>query len=475
MVAYLKKTEDSKGFHQIVDFLNTSHIRYALTKNTTIYVSLIQQFWQTTTASILDNGEVEITATIDGKVKIVTKASIRRHLKLEDSDCVSNFPTTKIFEQLALMVYLSNSDKLTFQKGHFSPQWRFLIHTILHCLSSKKTVWEQFSSNIATAIICLATNRNSPPHTNVANEAASIGVDARYGGAAITVTSLKAGQGSGNIDKTPTMLHDSPLPRVNILGSDKGRMQHNELMDLVTKLSDIVVALEIDLTQTKKVYGAAFKSLSRSMFIPEVLKLDWCSVDDIAAENKRQQEQERLGLETVVRLQEEFDEEERQRIARVHKVARSFSEVEWEDIQARIEADDELAQSIWEAIHYNKIVPKIAAGSTKRAAEEELGQQSSKKKKSDELSQEELQQLMIIVPEEWINIEALQTKYPIIDREVYTEDSRMYWKIIRVGNHTEVYQVFEDMLKTFDRDDLVKLWSLVQERFNSTEPTEDKE
>ncbi|GJX62915.1 hypothetical protein Tco_0295815 [Tanacetum coccineum] len=82
---------------------------------------------------------------------------------------------------------------------------------------------------------------------------------------------------------------------------------------------------------------------------------------------------------------------------------------------------------------------------------------------------------MIIVLEEEMNIEALQTKYPIIDWEVYIEDLRMYWKIIRVGNHTEVYQVFEDMLKTFDRDDLVKLWSLVQERFNSTEPTEDKE
>ncbi|GJS54839.1 hypothetical protein Tco_0628201 [Tanacetum coccineum] len=74
-----------------------------------------------------------------------------------------------------------------------------------------------------------------------------------------------------------------------------------------------------------------------------------------------------------------------------------------------------------------------------------------------------------------MNIEALQTKYPIINWEVYTEDSRMYWKIIRVGNHTEVYQVFKDMLKTFDRDDLVKLCSLVQERFNSIEPTEDKE
>ncbi|GJV19559.1 hypothetical protein Tco_1368579 [Tanacetum coccineum] len=112
----------------------------------------------------------------------------------------------------------------------------------------------------------------------------------------------------------------------------------------------------------------------------------------------------------------------------------------------------------------DRTVPKIEAGSSKRAVEEELGQQSSKKQKSDELSQEDLQQLMIIVPEEGMNIKALQTKYPIIDWEVYIEDSRMYWKIIRVGNHTKVYQVFEDMLKNFDMDDLVKLWSLVQER-----------
>ncbi|GKB04512.1 hypothetical protein Tco_0832655 [Tanacetum coccineum] len=159
MVAYLQKSEGSEGFHQIVDFLNTCHIKYALIENPTIYVSLIEQFWQTATARTLENGDMEITATIDGKVKIVSEASIRRHLKLEDSDGISDLPTTEIFEQLALMGYVSNSDKLTFQKGHFSPQWKFLIHTILHCLSSKKTAWEQFSSNIATAIICLATNR----------------------------------------------------------------------------------------------------------------------------------------------------------------------------------------------------------------------------------------------------------------------------------------------------------------------------
>nr|GEV55478.1 hypothetical protein [Tanacetum cinerariifolium] len=55
------------------------------------------------------------------------------------------------------------------------------------------------------------------------------------------------------------------------------------------------------------------------------------------------------------------------------------------------------------------------ARGSKRAVKEELGHQSSKKQKSDELSQEELHQLIIIVPEEGMNIEALQTKYPIID------------------------------------------------------------
>ncbi|GJR29565.1 hypothetical protein Tco_1105797 [Tanacetum coccineum] len=298
------------------------------------------------------------------------------------------------------------------------------------------------------------------------------------------------------------MPHDSPLTKVHTLGSDEGRMQHNELMDLVTKLSDRVVALETDLRQTKKVYGAAFTKLikkvkrlekkdklskSRRKLIlvlsdeedegitlvqmgvstastdfttanvpvttagaeistpsPEV-KTTGDYVGDIAAKSlvyiKRSATKTK---DKALRLQEQLDEEERQRIFRAHEVASSYNIKEWEDIQARIEVDEELAQ---------RTVLKITAGSTKRATEEELSQQSSKKQKSDELSQEELQQLMIIVPEEGMNIEALQTKYQIIDWEVYTEDSRMYWKIIRV----------------------VKLWSLVQERFNSIEPSEDKE
>nr|GEZ35667.1 hypothetical protein [Tanacetum cinerariifolium] len=121
MTAYLKKTERGEGFYQIVDFLNSSDIKFALTKNPTIYTSLIQQFWQTAIANTLDTREIQITTTIDGNVKLIFEASIRRHLKLEDSDGISTLPNIEIFKQLALMLYASNSDKLTFQKGHFSP------------------------------------------------------------------------------------------------------------------------------------------------------------------------------------------------------------------------------------------------------------------------------------------------------------------------------------------------------------------
>ncbi|GKF01762.1 hypothetical protein Tco_0028685 [Tanacetum coccineum] len=49
---------------------------------------------------------------------------------------------------------------------------------------------------------------------------------------------------------------------------------------------------------------------------------------------KLQQEQERLGYKAAVRFQDQLDEEERQRITKVHESASSFSVEEWENMQA---------------------------------------------------------------------------------------------------------------------------------------------
>nr|GEW04101.1 hypothetical protein [Tanacetum cinerariifolium] len=117
MVAFLQKPTGSEEFHEIVDFLADSHIGYALTTKPTIYVSLIKQFWQTVTVKIVNNGEQQLTVTVDGQTFAITKASVMRHLQLADADGISSLPNTKIFDQLTLMRYVSNNDKLTFQKG----------------------------------------------------------------------------------------------------------------------------------------------------------------------------------------------------------------------------------------------------------------------------------------------------------------------------------------------------------------------
>ncbi|GJV86596.1 ribonuclease H-like domain-containing protein [Tanacetum coccineum] len=158
MVAFLAKPAESKGFEQIVDFLNAHPIKYALTVNPTIYTSCIEQFWATVKAKTF-NGEVQLQALVDGKKIITTESIVRRDLQLEDDEGVDCLPNATIFEQLTLMGYEKISQKLTFYKAFFSPQWKFLIHTILQCLSSKTTAWNEFNSTMASAIICLATNQ----------------------------------------------------------------------------------------------------------------------------------------------------------------------------------------------------------------------------------------------------------------------------------------------------------------------------
>nr|GEY27040.1 hypothetical protein [Tanacetum cinerariifolium] len=208
---------------------------------------------------------------------------------------------------------------------------------------------------------------SSPTYTHVVDDVSSIGVDVRHGGAATTVTSLDAGQGSGKIDKTPSMRHDSPLPRVNTLGSDEGSMTLQELTVLCTTLSQKVESLEADFKQTKKVYGAAYTKL-----IMRVKKLEK-TVKTSQAKRKAKivESNEEVDLEDPSKQGKSMIEEINQdaevtltytRRRAVSTAEESVSTVgasmpvstdglvdkeeEWENIRARVEADEELTQRL---------------------------------------------------------------------------------------------------------------------------------
>nr|GEU83098.1 hypothetical protein [Tanacetum cinerariifolium] len=131
MVAILEKSEHNVDFHPIMDFVEASPLRYALTFKPTVYVSHIRQFWSTARIKTMEEG-TKILATVDGILIIVTESSLRRNLKLKDEEGISSLLDAEIFENLTLMRYdISPNQKVHFSKG----------------------------SNIATALVCLATNR----------------------------------------------------------------------------------------------------------------------------------------------------------------------------------------------------------------------------------------------------------------------------------------------------------------------------
>ncbi|GJT62957.1 putative ribonuclease H-like domain-containing protein [Tanacetum coccineum] len=77
-----------------------------------------------------------ITAKVAGRPVNISEASIRRDLLFDDADGIDSFHNQAIFDV-----------------------WRFLFHTMNHCISSKSTYWDQIPTNIATAVICWATNQ----------------------------------------------------------------------------------------------------------------------------------------------------------------------------------------------------------------------------------------------------------------------------------------------------------------------------
>ncbi|GJW08106.1 hypothetical protein Tco_1570529 [Tanacetum coccineum] len=557
-------------FHQIVDFLHTSHIKYALTENPTIHV--IQQFWQTASASTNKNGEMEITTTINGRVKTVTEASIRRHLKLDDSDGISTLPNTKIFEQLALI-------------------GTYIAPTLTHKLFSNMRRASKGYTGVDIPLFPIMLVQGP----NLQGQGSTIQSDSHHSTTSAPSTSKPptsppSMQTTHVAEEAATLSHGSPLLRVHSLGSDKGSMTHHEWM-LIMKVkrlekevklkksrrrAKIVVSddedaekdtskqgrskikyidqdagvslVQIDAkdqgrfedeTDTQvSAHGEAHSQgsqpedqlgvFSAAKILADVARvhtysrrrrivstgsgeistaeesvsttgdsmpvntasMDQGSIPSPSASKdkgkaimpksepeqattKLKQRQEIVGYEAAIRLQEQLDEEEsnriardaevsqrlqeeidaseRQRMAQVQQAAQGFTDGEWDDILARVAADEDLVKEIFEATmrRVQSFVPmdsELEVQRLKRAGQEIFKETAKRQnieeasgsseeqlaKKEKELSEEELQKLMMIVPVEEVYVEALQRE-------------------------------------------LDKLWSLVKERFSSTDPTDDKE
>ncbi|GJZ82990.1 putative ribonuclease H-like domain-containing protein, partial [Tanacetum coccineum] len=115
---------------------------------------------QTIVATSSTEAEYVVAANSDDYHQILDflRASHIRSPELADDGGIDDLPIAKIYLGMDNFGYVTEG-KLTFYKNKFSPQWRFLVHTILHCLSTKSGSWDQFGSSLAVALICLSDGR----------------------------------------------------------------------------------------------------------------------------------------------------------------------------------------------------------------------------------------------------------------------------------------------------------------------------
>ncbi|GJT42979.1 hypothetical protein Tco_0951694 [Tanacetum coccineum] len=194
--------------------------------------------------------------------------------------------------------------------------------------------------------------------------------------------------------------------------------------------------------------------------------------ESVQKKSKKQLEQERLSHEEAIRLQEQKEaiaevdtahvidwndpsviryhalQNRPRSVAEVRKnmlmylknqggyKMKDFKGMSYDDIRP-------IFEKVWDQVH--SFVPMdseeevqrlkragqdVEAEPAKRQRTEEVSElvqeQTDKEPKTDELSQERLNQMVIIVLDKGINVEALQTKYPIIGWEVYSEDTMQF-------------------------------------------------
>ncbi|GJZ21153.1 hypothetical protein Tco_0558192 [Tanacetum coccineum] len=463
MVAYLEKLEDNADFVEMVDFLNASPIKYALTISPTVYVSYNEQFRSTAKIKIFNN-ETQIRAKVDGKTIVITESFVRRDLHFNDEDAdetvheemghslerAATTATSLYKEQGSVNTLRSGEDNMKQQelmelctklsdrvldlenvKDAQALEIKKLKKRVKKLESKKKSRTPQLKRRLfksytaSTSITTASINITTVEPVTTASAPVTI-----------TGVSVSTVEPSTPPTTTTTLIEDENHTIAQTLIKMKTQRLQAELDEEArfererkeeaskaantVEWDDVQAMMDTDYKLAAKLHAEEQGEISieeRSMLFMELI-------------NERKKHFARLRAEEQRRKLLTKAQRRNQMSNYLKNMARytlqqlrgySFNEIKtlFETTMRKVNTFVPIKSEV------NRVVPKLATGSSKRDAEEELDQESSKRQKTnesselaeeprnkeaDELSQEELQQMMIIVPEQGMNVEALQTK-----------------------------------------------------------------
>nr|GEU68010.1 copia protein [Tanacetum cinerariifolium] len=444
--------EDNAEFHQIVDFLSTCSINYALTVSPTIYASYIEQFWNTAISKTV-NSVKQIHGIVDGKVVVISESSVRSDLLFnyvddheadeavhqEEGDSVERAITTD-----ASLVAAHDSDNIAKTQSTLMS-----IDSILRkwvqvlSLEEAKTTQDKVITRLRLRVRRLEKKRKARTSQPMKRRL--------FKGKVETSTNKSLGEDASKQERNNDQTEELNLTNgadTEVIVEDKGSGEKgSSTADQVSTArqefsaatpftpptttttifgdEDLIIAYTLVKMRSEKAKekGVAFRDVEE----PPRLTRSTTTLQPLPTIDPKDKElTQRIYEEELAELDKAQKERQKQEEATIAALTEEFDE-----IQARMDADHELAI---------------------RMTHEE--------------------QEICLDEEKTVDPEILSTKYPIVDWEsqilgnVDMDDKHVY-KIIRANGNTGYHKSLSSMLRKFDRHDLVDLNILVIEKISS--------
>nr|GEW47960.1 hypothetical protein [Tanacetum cinerariifolium] len=525
MVACLERTNGNTEFHQIVDFFTSSLIHYDL---------------------------IQIHVTIDGKTVVMTESSVRSDLHFNDEDGITCLSNDENFENLALIGQAKRGQDTTIPQSSGPP--KKVGDEAIYIGEDDRVV-----TSLGSGPRCHDTNLGD------ADAQTSETASKQFHDPPLSEVNTSGNEEDSMVhhdDLTyfvPSTPHDSPISGGHTPGSDEG--DFDDIDDMVDKSmenveGDIVNATigvsatsalvtiagvsistakpRTPLTTTTKAFKDEDLTIAQTLLkmISEMAKekrvvfsnmeesarpTTILSTIDPKDKGKGIMQEPEKPLKNSRKAQIQMDEElalrlhkeEKGKLERMQRDISAQKEasnvaltVEFDDVQARMDADALLAAKLQEeereqffineqarflveiiterkSFTYNQLKNKSLKEIQKLYEREQnwiydfVPMDSEVIKDSRNKDDKELRACLDIVPGDdfAINVESLATKYPIVDwkRQILTENM-MYYQIIRANGSSKNYKIFTKMCDDFDRHDVLDLYRLVKQRYETISP-----
>nr|GEX36593.1 hypothetical protein [Tanacetum cinerariifolium] len=481
LVTFLEKPAESAGFEQIIDFLKSKPIHYALKVNPTIYVSCVKQFWATAKVN-KDNDQKQIQALVDKTKEIITKDGIRSDLHLDDAEGTVCLFNEEIFEGLARMgakttacdefsstmasaiICLADNQKFNFSKYIFDYMVKsleggvkfYLFPRILQVFLDKQV--EGMARHKEMYIISSHTKKI---FANIKR------IGAGFSGVITPLFNSMMVQATADMGDTPVETHQTPIvtqpstskthkpqnprkkqrkeaktshdelededhvltPSSDPLSSGEDSSILNEFMVFYTSLQEHVLDLqEAKAAQAKEI--AALKKNGRTND-DEMFRVDDLAGEEVVVEttngikDSAASTTDDKGKAKIIEPEVPLKKKDQIRIDKEY--ARKLQAKEQEAARLSRAQQDEEANNSWDNIQAMMDVDRLLA---KRLQAREM-------------------------------------------EEFSEEGKKTYFKIIRADGNSHVYQTFEKMFKSFNKEYLEVLWAIVKDRFKKEKPVDD--